>query len=75
MTLQVKDLEVGKSYRILDLGDADLGGCEFNTSLPFTVYKIDADGNVQLDNVSFRGGLGIWYVFSAEETTTFELVE
>jgi hypothetical protein len=77
MTLTVKDLEVGKTYRIVDLNNNCFGGCEFDPTASFTVSKIRSGQYTDLiyvDNVVYDGELGTWCVFSSDDTTTFELV-
>lgn len=75
-TLTVSDLQVGKTYRIVDRGDTDLGGCTLiRDDGSFTVSEINDTVQCSAGDASFnRRDCFEWALFNLDETTTFEEV-
>ena len=75
--LSVKDLQAGYTYRIIDQGNTEFGGCDIE-SIDFNNLKVtqvaEDNGDVEVENVSWGGDYGDWWVFSVTNTTTFQLV-
>lgn len=75
-TLTVSDLQVDKTYRIVDMGDTDLGGCTLiHDDGSFTVSEINDTVQCSAGDASFiNDGDEKWALFELTETTTFEEV-
>lgn len=75
-TLTISDLQVGKTYRIVDMGDTELGGCELvREDGSFTVSEINDTVQCSKGDAMFRHDVDEeWALFCLNETTTFEEV-
>lgn len=74
--LTVSDLQVGKTYRIVDMGDTDLGGCTLlREDESFTISQIEGLITCSKGDATFCGiDDEEWALFLLDETTTFEEV-
>lgn len=75
-TLTVSDLQVGKTYRIVNMGDTDLGGCELlREDKSFTISQVEGIITCSVGDASFCNIADEeWGLFMSDETTTFEEV-